>query len=59
MATSKANQSYIMNTTALEISIAENIPLGDLITRPSVRNDGTWVVLQKSTKRVVFRKRFN
>ena len=45
-------------TAMLEASIEENIAIGDLITRPSVRNDGSWVILQKSTKKVLFRKRF-
>lgn len=55
---SKSDQSYIMGTAKLEISIAENIDMDDLIARESVHNDGSWVVLQKSTKKVLFRKKF-
>jgi len=58
MKTSKSDQSYIMHTAMLEASIQESIKLDDLTTRPSVRNDGSWVILQLSTKKVIFRKSF-
>lgn len=58
MKTSKSDQSFIMNTAMLEVSIQENISMDDLLTRESVRNDGSWVVIQKSTKKVMFRKLF-
>ncbi len=58
MKTSKSDQAFIMNTAMLEISIQESIEMNDLLTRESVRNDGSWVVLQKSTKKVLFRKKF-
>lgn len=53
-----ADKKFIMETALLEISIAENIKIDDLSTRESVRNDGSWVVVQKSTKKVLFRKTF-
>ena len=55
---SESDRSFIMNTAMLECSIQENIPMEDLMTRPSVRNDESWVIIQKSTKLVVFRKSF-
>lgn len=56
---SKSDRSFIMNTVMLECSIQENIPMDDLETRPSVRNDNSWVIIRKSTRLVVFRKKFN
>lgn len=54
----KDDQAFIMGTAMLEASIQEKIDIDDLLTRPSVRNDGSWVIIQKSTKKVIFRKSF-
>lgn len=59
MKTTKDDQAYIMHTALLEASVQEGIDYDDLTTRPSVRNDGSWVIIQKSTKKVIFRKSFN
>lgn len=52
------DKKFIMETVMLEISIQEKIDISDLFTRESVRKDGSWVVLQKSTKKVLYRKTF-
>jgi hypothetical protein len=56
--TKESDQAYIMHTALLEISIQESIDYDDLIYRKSVRNNGSWVVIRKSTKKVLFRKSF-
>jgi hypothetical protein len=58
MKTKESDQAYIMHTALLEIAVQENIDYDDLIYRKSVRNDGSWVVLRKSTQKVLLRKKF-
>ena len=52
------DQKFVMETAALECSIQESIPFEKLVVKKSIRNDGSWVILNKDTKKVMFRKKF-